>query len=229
MMEKAGRLVIILLLAVRLGVCAYAVAPEASNEYAASFNEGCASFRTGDWNSAMMLFRRAVLSPQYDTEGTWYMLILSEMNGGAGRQAADDCDTFLAKFPSSPYCDVVQYQKGRALYLVGDYDNSALLLSDFCHQYPLSPLYAPSLFYAAESLFALSRLDEAMAIYTRIVNEFADCGKVPEARHRLDEIAGRKREAMLLYLLKKTGEEYAASKEEYERQLRQYDNSKEGM
>lgn len=184
------------------------------------FIEGCTAFKSGDWTSAMMLLRRSVAYPEYDTEGIWYMLIISEMNGKDYDAAGSDCDTFMLKFPESVYSDVVQYQKGRTLYLVRDYDRCALSLSGFCHQHPESPLYPDALFWIAESNFAMARYDVSDALYTRIVEEFPASGKASDARYRLDTIASRKREEMLLYLLKKTGEEYSATKEDYERQLK---------
>lgn len=187
---------------------------------ASAFNQGCAAFKDGDWNAAMMLLRRSTAEAKYDTDSTWYMLIMAEVNGGAQDAALSDCDTFIAKFADSQYLPLVQYQKGRALYMTGEYDKCTLFLSDFCHNYPQSPAYPSALFWIAESFFAMNDYDSSGALYTRIVEEFPDCGKAAEAKYKLQTIAQQKREEELLYLVKKTGEELMATKEDYERQLR---------
>jgi hypothetical protein len=45
---------------------------------------------------------------------------------------------------------------------------------------------------------------------------------VSASQYRIESIAQRSREEKLLYLLKQTGEEYLAAKEDYERQLKLY-------
>lgn len=211
---------VLIVLCLAMCFLSYAAEDGRSSAGDSVFSAGCNAFKDGDWTSSMMLLRRSVAYPKYDTESTWYMLILAEINSQDWRAAGNDCDTFMLKFPESAYSDVVQYQKGRTLYLVSDYDRCALSLSDFCHQYPDSPLYPDALFWIAESAFASARYDEANALYNRIVQEYPASGKAQDARYRLDAVASRKREEMLLYLLKKTGEEYSATKEDYERQQR---------
>ena len=95
---------------------------------------------------------------------------------------------------------------------------------NFCHRYGDDELYSYALFYIGESLFAGYKYDEACDIYERIVNEYPDSPKTPAAQYRLETILQRGREEKLLYLLKQTGEEYLAAKEEYERQLRLYNS-----
>lgn len=183
-----------------------------------AFVQGSAAFKDGDWKAAMMLLRRATAEEKYDTDATRYMLVMAEINGSEAEAASADCDTFISRYPDSPYLSIVQYQKGRALFMMQDYDRCALCLSDFCHQYPDSPLYPSALFWIGECFFEAGSYDEAGALYTRVVDEYPADKKASEARYRLDTIAERLREAKLLYLLKKTGEEYLSTKEDYERQ-----------
>lgn len=212
---RRSNLVIVLLLLFAAAFTATAKTAKGGGAFA----QGCAAFKDGDWSAAMMLLRRSTADEKYDTDSTWYMLIMAEMNGGAADEAGMDCDTFMAKFPESQYLPLIQYQKGRTLYMAGEYDKCTLLLSDFCHQYPSSAMYPSALFWIAESFFTTADYDEAGALYTRIAEEFPASDKAAQARYRLETIASRKREEQLLYLLKKTGEEYMATKEDYERQL----------
>ncbi|MCK9170051.1 MAG: tetratricopeptide repeat protein [Treponema sp.] len=210
--------------AVLLLFCAVPVSAENTVESAA-FVQGCSAFKSGDWNSAMILLRKAVSYPVNNTADSWYMLIVSEMYAGEYKSASSDCDSFVSAFPDSMYTAYIRYQKGRSLFYLGEYEKSVLWLSDFCHQYPEHEMYASALFWIAESFYAGYDYDEALPLYQRIISEYQGDAKAPAAQYRIETIGQRTREEKLLYLLKKTGEEYLSAKEDYEKQLKMYDSS----
>lgn len=183
--------------------------------------QGYDAFRNEDWVSALFFFRRAV-AVQEAPEETWYMLILSEMFAEDYSAAIQDCDMFIKKFPSGSYYPLALYQRGRALYCIGQYDESVSQLTEFCHLYPDHEMYASALFWIAESFFSEYNYSAAKVLYERIVTDFFRDAKSVDSQARLRTIGQAEREEKLLYLLKVTGEEYLASREEYERQLRQY-------
>lgn len=184
--------------------------------------QGFEAYRSGDWTSALFFLRQAVASPSVSTDETWYMLIMSEMYAGDYTAAKADCERFERQFVLSQYLPYIQYQHGRSLHYLNQNEGAVLVLSDFCHQNPSSGLYASALYWIAESFFAEYNYDAARALYERIVVEFPNDGKVGAAQYRLAVIDQRSREEKLLYLLKVTGEENLAAREDYERQLRQY-------
>lgn len=184
--------------------------------------QGFEAYRNEDWTSAMFFLRKAVSVPGSGTDETWYMLIMSEMYAADFATANADCDTFLKQFAFSQYVPYVQYQKGRSLHFIGKNENAILVLSDFCHQNPTSYQYPSALYWIAESFFAEYNYEASRALYERIVVDFPDDSKVAAAKYRIDSIDQRSREEKLLYLLKVTGEENLAAREDYERQLRQY-------
>ena len=186
----------------------------------AAFVQGASAFKAGEWMSAVFMLRRAVSYAENYNAETFYMLITAEMYGGEYKTAYQDAETFLQNFPESPYVSYVSYHRGRALFCLGEYERSVLALSDFCHDYPDHEMYASALFWIAESFFAGYNYEDADILYTRIVSEFSDDAKAPAAQYRIETIAQNAREEKLLYLLKETGEEYLAAKEEYERQLK---------
>ena len=49
--------------------------------------QGCEAFRSGDWNSAVLLLRKAAAYSENNTAETQYMLIASEMYSGQYRGA----------------------------------------------------------------------------------------------------------------------------------------------
>lgn len=189
-----------------------------------AFVEACKAYTKGEWSEAKFMLKKAVSYPENMNPDTYYMLIAAEIYDGDNRSALDDCNFFIENFPQSIYYPRISYQKGRLLYSLGEYEKAVVVLSDFCHRYGDDELYSYALFYIGESLFAGYKYDEACDIYERIVNEYPDSPKTPAAQYRLETILQRGREEKLLYLLKQTGEEYLAAKEEYERQLRLYNS-----
>lgn len=196
----------------------------ASESGASAFVEACKAYSKGDWSDAKFMLRKAVSYKENLNPDTFYMLITAEVYDGDNKNALDDCDFFLENFPDSMYYSRVYYQKGKLLYSLGEYEKCIIVLSDYCHRYEKDELYSFALFYIGESLFAGYKYDEAGSIYERIVTEFPESPKTPAAQYRLETILQRGREEKLLYLLKQTGEEYLAAKEDYERQLRLYNS-----
>ena len=190
----------------------------------ASFVQGCQAYSRGEWTSAVFMFRKVATYPEYENPDLYYMLITAELYANDYESASINCDLFLKNYPSSMYVSRICYTKGKILYSLGQYEKSIVVLSDFCHQYPDDDLYPSALFLIAESLYSEFNYEEAEEIYQRIINEYPDCDKVSAAQFRMESIAQRSREEKLLYLLKQTGEEYLAAKEDYEKQLKLYDS-----
>lgn len=199
----------------------YSVASESASS---AFIEACKSYSRGDWSDARFMLKKAVSYKENLNPDTYFMLIMAEVYDGDNKNALDDCNFFLENFSDSLYYSRVYYQKGKLLYALGEYEKSIVILSDFCHLYEKDELYSYALFYIGESLFAGYKYDEAASVYERIVTEYPESPKTPAAQYRLETILQRGREEKLLYLLKQTGEEYLAAKEEYERQLRLYNS-----
>ena len=186
-------------------ILSFSVFASASAENA--FVEGCRAFSEGDWDSAEFALRKAVSYSENQNPDTYYMLITAEMNAGDEKSALDDCVLYLKTFPGSIYYPRIQYQYGKLLYQMGEYDKAIISLSDFCHQNENDELYSYALFYVGESLLAGYKYNEAEKIYERIIVDFPDSPKVVASQYRLDTILQHSREEKLLYLLRQTGEE----------------------
>ena len=200
----------------------FSISAASSESAKSAYAEACKAYSRGDWADAKILLKKVVSYPENMNPDVYYMLISSEVYAGENKNALDDCNYFLETFPNSMYYPKVCYQKGKLLYTLGEYEKSIIVMSDFCHRFEKDDLYSFALFYIGESLFAGYKYDEAGTIYERIVRDFPESAKAPAAQYRLESILQRGREEKLLYLLKQTGEEYLAAKEEYEKQLRLY-------
>ena len=186
-----------------------------------SMLQGYESFRNGDWVSALFFLRKAVGSG-VATEEAWYLLILSEMYSKEYEAAIQDCQHYMAQYPEGGFYPLVEYQYGRSLYCAGKYQDAISQFTDFCHSYPESEFYPSALFFIAESFFNEYNYSSAKVLYQRLVDDYPLAERSPEAQDRLRIIGQAEREEKLLYLLRVTGEEYLAAKEDYEKQLRKY-------
>lgn len=212
------------IIAVLALICSFSFFAFSSESASMAFVEGCKAYSTGDWSSAKIMLKKAVSYTQNQNADTYYMLISAEINAGDYKGALEDCNYYLDHFKNSIYYPRISYQKGKLLYNLGEYEKSIIALSDFCHQYENNELYPYALFYIGESLYEGYRYNDALEIYDRIVTEFPDFEKVSAAKYKIESISQRSREEKLLYLLKQTGEEYLSAKEDYEKQLRQYNS-----
>lgn len=183
---------------------------------------GFDAYRRADWTNAMFFLRKACADRKTASDELLYMLIMSEMYAGEYSAAKADCDVFFMRYPDSRYNSYIHYQDGRALHFLNQNENSVLVLSDFCHQNPDHDLYASALYWIAECFYDEYNFDSARGLYERIVNDYPNDAKVVDAQYRIEMIDQRAREEKLLYLLKVTGEETLAAREDYERQLRLY-------
>lgn len=198
------------------------------SSFDSALSDGLNAYKDGDYVSAVFLLRKALSDPSFQSDEAWYMLIISEMNAADYKSVYADTEKFLRTYPKSRYVPLVQYQQGRALFYSDEYDKAVLVLSDFCHQYPQSELYASAIFWIAESFYAGYNFKEAATLYRRILTEFPTDAKATYARYRLDSITARDREEKLLYLLREAGEEYLYAKEGYEKKIRQYELERTG-
>jgi TolA-binding protein len=181
--------------------------------------DGYKAYRSGDWTTALLVFKKAVVTKGYASEENYFMLVMAEMFARSYSDAVRDTAEFTRLFPGSAYASYIAYQRGRALHLTGDNASALAELTSFCVRWPEHELYVSALFWIAECLYVSYNFEDARALYQRIVIDYPYEAKAVEARHRIDVIAQRLREEKLLYLLKVTGEEYLAAKEEYEKQL----------
>ena len=191
-------------------------------------NKGLQAYKDGNWESAILLLKNAVSLPESSTPEVLYVLVMSEMFNGDYDDVLKDGKTFASLYPESEYKVYIDYQMGRALHYLGRYVDSISVLQKFCTENENNELFSSALFWMAESFYASYYFDEAKGLYERVVSDFPNSPKYVEALYRLDLIIKREKEEKLLYLLKVKGEEYISSKENYDRQIKQY-NTEESI
>lgn len=183
---------------------------------------GLEAYKQKDWTTALFFLRKASTLPENVTPETWYVLIMAEVYASDLESVLTDGAYFIQKFSQSPYVSQVEYQMARATFLLEDYNQALVMFEDFCKKYPNHDLYSSSLFWKAESLYQLYNFVDAEKFFKEVITNYPESPKVIEAAFRVELLEQRAREEKLLYLLRVTGEENLAAREDYERQIRQY-------
>ena len=186
--------------------------------------EGLAAYRQKDYANATILLREAVAGGGGNPD-VHFMLIMSEMFGEDYASVISDCDAFAAAYPDSPLRSNVSYQKGKALHYKGDNDQAVMVLSDFCHENPQSPVYPSALYWIAECFYEDYNFQTAEGLFQRIIDVYPDDRKAVDAKYKIDAIAQREREQKLLEILKANNEKFLEQKASYERQLKNYEGA----
>ncbi|MDR3284654.1 MAG: tetratricopeptide repeat protein [Treponema sp.] len=207
----------VLLIVVFLPLVIAFTVPVNTNDADDLVSSGYKAYNQGDWQTALVSYRKAINIPGYSTEENWFMLIVSEVFAGDSLAAVHDAERFFTLFPHSSYASYVRYHTGRAYFMLTNYVNTVYHLTEFCHDYPNHELYAAALFWIAESFFARENYDAAKALYERIVTGYPRDPKKAEAQARLETIRWIQKTNAQMELLKKNNAEYLAAKEEYDR------------
>ncbi len=195
-----------------------------SDEKAQLLEEGLSAYNNKDYANAIILLREAVAGGSGNPD-VHYMLIMSEMYAEDYASVIADCNKFSASYPDSPLLSNVSYQKGKALHYKGENDQAVMVLSDFCHETPQSPVYPSALYWIAECFYEDYNFEMAEGLFQRIIDVYPEDKKAVDAKYKIDAIAQREREQKLLDILKANNERFLDQKANYERQLKGLENA----
>ncbi len=183
--------------------------------------QGLEAYKIGNWEDALFFLKRTDNFQNALSDAVWYFVIMAEMNLGDYDAALRDGSTFLEVFSESIYVPEITYQTEYARFELDMYDEAINGFSDFIYVYPDHDFVSFAVFYTGEALYNTYDFSRAKSYFDRIVLEFPESTKYDDALFRLELLEQREREEKLLYLLRVTGEEAVAAKEDYERQIKQ--------
>ncbi len=189
--------------------------------------DGQKKFALAQYDEALLSFRDVILDAESrEVHGdAYYWMALSYMALRQLPEAEQNLELFIARYPDHPNRVDGVYQKGRLLYLQGDYQGAIDVLTGFLKENPEGPYTANTFFWIAESLFSMGRLDEAQKTYSAIIDRYPDSFKVEAAQYKFSLIDLKHREEELLKLLKTSHEEYLKSLEEAARREKTYEQA----
>ncbi len=183
--------------------------------------QGLEAYKIGNWEDALFFLKRTDNFQNALSDAVWYFVIMAEMNLGEYDAALRDGNAFLEIFPDSIYVPEITYQTVYASYELDMYDIAISGFSDFIYMYPNHNFVSYAVFYTGEALYNTYDFSRSKSYFDRIIIDFPESTKYDDALFRLELLEQREREEKLLYLLRVTGEEAVAAKEDYERQIKQ--------
>ncbi len=195
--------------------------PTQNQVYGQDLIQGLEAYRVGDWENSLFFLKRTSNFQDATSDSVWFFVIMAEMNIADYSGALRDGTTFLEIFPDSTYTPEITYQTLYAGYELGMYDETILGFTDFVHTYPKHTLTPSAIFLTGEALYNIYDFMNAKLYFNTIVTEYPTSEIYDDAIFRLELLEQREREEKLLYLLRVTGEEAVAAKEDYERQIKQ--------
>jgi len=226
---KSARYIIVFLL-LSLGISLTVSAQTRTSgveSVSASIQKGIELYGAGRWREAVVELRRSTA-----TQGTneqraeaLYWIALAELSAGEYESTLQDLDELAKTDPRSHRLEDVSYQKGRALYYLGRYDQAIVLFSAYADRVADGGRKSAALYWMGECLYSLGRLDSARSIFTTVVEKYPQSAKFEASSYRIALIDQKKIENELLKLLKWSHEESLKTVEEYQRRERTYEQA----
>ncbi len=186
--------------------------------------KGVDQYKQSDFQNALIHFREILSNPAYrNFHGDSYFWI-AKANISLSRydEASKNLEIFLKNHQDNAFYPEGVYEKGRLLFLQGEYESSLQVLQSFLSAYPDSPYVANAYYWAGESLFALGNMEAAERMFNTVVSQYPTSFRNEAARYRLSLIGMKYREEELLKLLKWSHEEYLKALEEFNRRETMY-------
>lgn len=189
--------------------------------------EAIAGFQDSQFNDAILKLRDILLDPDYEQYhgDAYFWIAKSYMALMRLADAERNLEFFLLNYPDSPFYPEANYQKGRLLYLQGEYQAAIQVFQTFVEGFPTSPFIANAYYWSGESLYSLGHFDRAKELFERVVRDFPNSFRVEAARYRISLIELRGREEELLKLLRWSHEEYLDAVERFQRRERTYEEA----
>ncbi len=190
-------------------------------------NEGISLFKHKRFSESIISFRNVILNPEAESvkADAYFWLSKAYMVLGKLDDAERSLEFYLANYPDHRYFTEAFYQKGRLLFMQGDYQSSIQVFQGFIIEYPDS-LFVPNAYYwIGECLFSLGLLEDSAKIFSKVIDEYPRSYKIEAARYKMSLINFKKRENELLKLLKWSHEESLKTIEEFQRREKTYEQA----
>ena len=189
--------------------------------------QGLKLFEKADYNAALSVFQGIILDAKAKVRHpeAVYWSALSYVGLKDYENADRSIGLFLSSYGASRLLPDAQYQQGRIAFLRQDFERALKTFQVFIDANPESDLYSSALFWAAESMFQLGRLEQAERVFLSVVKDYPGSVKKEAANYRLGLIDLKYREEELLKLLKWSHEESLRIIEEYQRREKTYEQA----
>jgi len=194
---------------------------------ASRLDAALALFGEERFSEAIEGFNRLLVDPRAEAQrpDAYYWSALAYIAAGDLPNASKTIDAFLALYPRDARATEMSYQRGRIAFIGKDYEKALAVFRASLAADLSGELAGASVFWAAESLFMLGRLDEAERLYRTVTEKYPRSLKVEAAGYRIALIQYKYREEELLTLLKWSHEESLRIIEEFQRREKAYEQA----
>lgn len=202
--------------------------------YLAMLQNGIQLYSQGKWDESIIQLRTAQASSNKTLAGeALFWIAMAELSAGNYQKTVDDIAALETLDPNSIRINELSYQKGRALYYLGQYNDAIVAFTKYTDSFDPDPLLSPqdlskkaaAYYWIGESLYAMGQLDRAGDVFTLITKNYPDSSKYEVSSYRIALINQKKIETELLGLLKYSHEESLRIMEEYQRRETAYDQA----
>jgi TolA-binding protein len=189
--------------------------------------DGIEQFKIGRYDKAILLFHNVILDPSSSAQKPAAYLLIAKSYMAIGKlpEAEQNLEFYLANYTGGQEYEEALYQKGRLLFMQEDFESSIKVIQSFIAAYPKSSLLPSAWFWAGECLYSLGRLDDALAVYQKIVTDYPSSVKTEASQYKISLIQLRKKEVELSKLLKWSHEDFLKSVEEYQNREKAYEQA----
>lgn len=194
-----------------------------------NLRRGIELFADAKYADALSFFDSIYMDPKAGplrAEGAYWSAI-TLIASGDPKAAEKAIESFFAAFPGHPRTAELGYHKARAAFLQKDYERAVKAFQAYAAANPRGESLSAAVYWAAESLYNLGRLEEAEGLYKSIGERFPESAKAEAAKYRLNLIQFKYREDELLTLLKWSHEESLRIIEEFQRREKAYEQALE--
>jgi TolA-binding protein len=193
----------------------------------ALLQKGKVEYQSAQYSEALHDFRSIILSPDMTSlhGDAYFWISLSYIALNQLDDASKNLEYFLMNYPDNANLPEAYYQKGRLLFLQGEYEKAIDVLYTFIKTYQDNPYVANGYYWIGESLYQLGHLDDARKVLSVVINQYPTSFKVEAAKYRISLIDLMNREQELLKLLKWSHEEALNAQEDYQRREQAYEQA----
>lgn len=189
--------------------------------------KGIEDFKQSDFQGALIRFREILADPAEEKlfGDAYFWIAKSSLALSRFEDASKNLEHFLKNYPGNSFYSEGLYEKGRLLYLQGEYESSIVLLQRFIDSYPNSPYTANAYYWAGESLFSLGHLGTAEKMFRFVIKQYPTSYRVEAAKYKLSLIELKAKEEELLKLLQWSHEEHLKALEEFQKRESVYEEA----
>ncbi len=134
------------------------------------------------------------ISPDVAKEGDLYQQGLEKFNSGEYLSAAATFQSFIKKYPKSPFVVNAQYWIGESFYAVKDFKRAIKEFQKVIKESAKHEKGIAALKKQGDCFYQMGLLEEAKAFYEKVIKEFSESAQALQAKNKIELIEQKLKE-----------------------------------